>query len=251
MGSHRRFILSQTAHQPLDFCRHLSPIFPPTPFLITNTRSCNHFFFPPPSRQIDQGILKCNLAASITTHNSFPVQFSNFVIIMAGGKGKSSGGKSSGGKTSAGEGPKKQQSHSQRAGLQVRDTALCHIIKHRALMPSNNPTVEFSNVSVPTNLMRRVLSHTHTTLKRASLRHCVTRTAAPTNAKSCSTTLRASNPRLVQSQPTNSHLDGYIFDGFRPSTRFAPWSRGLESKILPRHLSHPPARHTVTDCIVF
>ena len=38
---------------------------------------------------------------------------------MAGGKGKSSGGKSSGGKTSA-EGNKKQQSHSARAGLQVR-----------------------------------------------------------------------------------------------------------------------------------
>lgn len=38
---------------------------------------------------------------------------------MAGGKGKSAGGKSSGGKTS-GEGPKKQQSHSARAGLQVR-----------------------------------------------------------------------------------------------------------------------------------
>ncbi|KAL2116249.1 hypothetical protein VTJ04DRAFT_8416 [Mycothermus thermophilus] len=37
---------------------------------------------------------------------------------MAGGKGKSSGGKSSGGKTSGVEGPKKQQSHSQRAGLQ-------------------------------------------------------------------------------------------------------------------------------------
>lgn len=39
---------------------------------------------------------------------------------MAGGKGKSAGGKSSGGKTSAAEGPKKQQSHSARAGLQVR-----------------------------------------------------------------------------------------------------------------------------------
>lgn len=37
---------------------------------------------------------------------------------MAGGKGKSSGGKTSGGKTNA-EGPKKQQSHSARAGLQV------------------------------------------------------------------------------------------------------------------------------------
>ncbi|KAK6845658.1 histone H2A.Z [Apiospora arundinis] len=37
---------------------------------------------------------------------------------MPGGKGKSSGGKSSGGKTSAVEGPKKQQSHSARAGLQ-------------------------------------------------------------------------------------------------------------------------------------
>ena len=39
---------------------------------------------------------------------------------MAGGKGKSAGGKSSGGKTSGVEGPKKQQSHSARAGLQVR-----------------------------------------------------------------------------------------------------------------------------------
>ncbi|CAM1510592.1 Fc.00g009270.m01.CDS01 [Cosmosporella sp. VM-42] len=39
---------------------------------------------------------------------------------MAGGKGKSSGGKSSGGKTSGVEGPKKQQSHSARAGLQSR-----------------------------------------------------------------------------------------------------------------------------------
>lgn len=38
---------------------------------------------------------------------------------MAGGKGKSSGGKSSGGKTAV-DGPKKQQSHSARAGLQVR-----------------------------------------------------------------------------------------------------------------------------------
>ncbi|KAJ2987711.1 hypothetical protein NUW58_g4352 [Xylaria curta] len=36
---------------------------------------------------------------------------------MAGGKGKSSGGKSSGGKTAV-DGPKKQQSHSARAGLQ-------------------------------------------------------------------------------------------------------------------------------------
>jgi hypothetical protein len=42
---------------------------------------------------------------------------------MPGGKGKSSGGKSSGGKTSA-EGPKKQMSHSERAGLQVSLDAL-------------------------------------------------------------------------------------------------------------------------------
>jgi hypothetical protein len=38
---------------------------------------------------------------------------------MAGGKGKSSGGKSSGGKVGADVG-KKQQSHSSKAGLQVR-----------------------------------------------------------------------------------------------------------------------------------
>lgn len=48
---------------------------------------------------------------------------------MAGGKGKSSGGKSSGGKTSGVDGPKKQQSHSARAGLQVcqvRQTGTLH-----------------------------------------------------------------------------------------------------------------------------
>lgn len=61
---------------------------------------------------------------------NFPILFlSNYIFqtpraspissTMAGGKGKSSGGKSSGGKTSAAEGPKKQQSHSSRAGLQV------------------------------------------------------------------------------------------------------------------------------------
>ena len=42
------------------------------------------------------------------------------IPTMAGGKGKSSGGKSSGGKTSGVDGAKKQQSHSARAGLQVR-----------------------------------------------------------------------------------------------------------------------------------
>ncbi|KAK5992048.1 Histone H2A.Z [Cladobotryum mycophilum] len=44
---------------------------------------------------------------------------------MAGGKGKSSGGKSSGGKTSV-EGPKKQQSHSARAGLQRYERMRIH-----------------------------------------------------------------------------------------------------------------------------
>ena len=43
------------------------------------------------------------------------------IPTMAGGKGKSSGGKSSGGKTSGVDGSKKQQSHSARAGLQVRE----------------------------------------------------------------------------------------------------------------------------------
>lgn len=42
---------------------------------------------------------------------------------MAGGKGKSAGGKSAGGKTSSADGPKKQQSHSARAGLQVSNFA--------------------------------------------------------------------------------------------------------------------------------
>lgn len=52
---------------------------------------------------------------------------------MAGGKGKSSGGKSSGGKTSAAEGPKKQQSHSARAGLQVRSSPI--VILHVTIPP--------------------------------------------------------------------------------------------------------------------
>lgn len=62
-------------------------------------------------------------AAALRQHFSsasrvFPIP-NQSIIIMAGGKGKSAGGKSSGGKTSAAEGPKKQQSHSARAGLQV------------------------------------------------------------------------------------------------------------------------------------
>lgn len=52
---------------------------------------------------------------------------------MAGGKGKSSGGKSSGGKTSATEGPKKQQSHSARAGLQVRKNRAVCILHHAVI----------------------------------------------------------------------------------------------------------------------
>lgn len=53
---------------------------------------------------------------------------------MAGGKGKSSGGKSSGGKTSATEGQKKQQSHSARAGLQVRNiSAVCTLLHHAVI----------------------------------------------------------------------------------------------------------------------
>ena len=51
----------------------------------------------------------------VSTSNRISKRFET----MAGGKGKSSGGKSSGGKTSV-DGPKKQQSHSARAGLQVR-----------------------------------------------------------------------------------------------------------------------------------
>lgn len=60
--------------------------------------------------------------SAIITINFFPflLNTSQDDSKMAGGKGKSSGGKSSGGKTSAAEGPKKQQSHSARAGLQVR-----------------------------------------------------------------------------------------------------------------------------------
>lgn len=61
---------------------------------------------------------------------------------MAGGKGKSSGGKSSGGKTSAAEGPKKQQSHSARAGLQVRSDHIVNFHNHgpaAASTPSSIP----------------------------------------------------------------------------------------------------------------
>jgi hypothetical protein len=49
---------------------------------------------------------------------------------MAGGKGKSSGGKSSGGKTSGVDGPKKQQSHSARAGLQVCSVIVEYFVLH-------------------------------------------------------------------------------------------------------------------------
>lgn len=53
---------------------------------------------------------------------------------MAGGKGKSSGGKSSGGKTSATEGQKKQQSHSARAGLQVRKKIVQSAFLHHVVI---------------------------------------------------------------------------------------------------------------------
>ncbi|KND94277.1 Histone H2A.Z [Tolypocladium ophioglossoides CBS 100239] len=53
---------------------------------------------------------------------------------MPGGKGKSSGGKSSGGKTSA-EGHKKQQSHSARAGLQVRRRSVDGNSGREAMLP--------------------------------------------------------------------------------------------------------------------
>lgn len=52
---------------------------------------------------------------------SHPIFTPSTSSTMAGGKGKSSGGKSSGGKTSGADGSKKQQSHSARAGLQVRN----------------------------------------------------------------------------------------------------------------------------------
>lgn len=50
---------------------------------------------------------------------------------MAGGKGKSAGGKSSGGKVGL-DGKQKQQSHSTKAGLQVRFFSYFHQAPHIA-----------------------------------------------------------------------------------------------------------------------
>lgn len=75
---------------------------------------------------------------------------------MAGGKGKSSGGKSSGGKTSAADGQKKQQSHSARAGLQVRNSLLLqmNIVQKRRFHPTTharlNSTTQHSGAPQPT-----------------------------------------------------------------------------------------------------
>lgn len=57
---------------------------------------------------------------------------------MAGGKGKSAGGKSSGGKTS-GDLPKKQQSHSARAGLQVSSRPPNHALYFFCLFIPRQP----------------------------------------------------------------------------------------------------------------
>ncbi|KJR86825.1 uncharacterized protein SPSK_02599 [Sporothrix schenckii 1099-18] len=63
---------------------------------------------------------------------------------MAGGKGKSSGGKSSGGKTSA-DGPKKQQSHSARAGLQLVacDGTPRYLSRRRSNTPTNYAHIDY------------------------------------------------------------------------------------------------------------
>jgi hypothetical protein len=70
----------------------------------------------PSSRRVASHRFSIHQTASTLSLRTFR---SRTTVIMPGGKGKSSGGKSSGGKTSA-EGAKKQQSHSARAGLQVR-----------------------------------------------------------------------------------------------------------------------------------
>lgn len=68
---------------------------------------------------------------------------------MAGGKGKSSGGKSSGGKTAV-DGPKKQQSHSARAGLQVR-----YLFIHSSnldLIHANFPSTTSYSITLSNNI---------------------------------------------------------------------------------------------------
>lgn len=68
---------------------------------------------------LDSNFLPSFFEPRTRNHHPAHAHFTETSSTMAGGKGKSSGGKSSGGKTSAAEGPKKQQSHSARAGLQV------------------------------------------------------------------------------------------------------------------------------------
>lgn len=105
----------------LDFYRRPSLPFQSTP---PDLSLRPHHFLSPTRPTSTFPIFTRRTSPPVQQHNTsalsfFPTNPQNN-IIMAGGKGKSSGGKSSGGKTSAAEVPKKQQSHSARAGLQVR-----------------------------------------------------------------------------------------------------------------------------------
>ena len=89
---------------------------------------------------------------------------------MPGGKGKSSGGKSSGGKTSAGaEAQKKQMSHSERAGLQVRCLHRCSVVcdgsamvsrRLRILGPPQPPSPAMADFDAFSHLPRRLIATT-------------------------------------------------------------------------------------------
>lgn len=76
---------------------------------------------------------------------------------MAGGKGMSSGGKSSGGKTSV-DGPKKQQSHSARAGLQVSCFESCSFHRSQGLVRLPPSTAQ---LSARRTVQRTAASNTH------------------------------------------------------------------------------------------
>lgn len=108
---------------------------------------------------------------------------------MPGGKGKSSGGKSSGGKTSA-DGSKKQQSHSARAGLQVRNPGFVHVVLlcvRRAPMRC---------CASPTCCVPRAIRHPEPTPIDVLTRH-----RPPRRERSSSQCCRAAKPmrRLVES----------------------------------------------------
>lgn len=150
---------------------------------------------------------------------------------MAGGKGKSSGGKSSGGKTSANDGPKKQQSHSARAGLQVSSLSFFLLFSSSS-----------RRSSVPCG---RYLAVRRADDRAPLDRPALVRPDNPNNKRVAADTVDSLPVRL--DAPTFILDD--LSDGLAPVPEMPPWLRRNDHRIGPvqRVPTHHPALPSLID----